>query len=82
MDAAGDFDGDGRLDLAIIDEEKRAAYVIWGTGAASGPDAAFDALAVPDLNRDGWPDRGGLCGDAGVGVLQYRPAQFPRSPLE
>ena len=49
MAAAGDFDGDGRLDLAFIDEQKQAAYAwiynrgkrqFWGTGAASGSAAA------------------------------------------
>lgn len=32
MGAAGDFDGDGRLDLAFIDEQKQAAFVIYNRG--------------------------------------------------
>ena len=32
MVAASDFDGDGRLDLAFIDEQKQAAYVIYNRG--------------------------------------------------
>ena len=59
--AAGDFDGDGRLDLAVIEERSKAAYVIRNLGnrqfgeLVKLPGAAREpyALAVADLNRDG-----------------------------
>ena len=64
MGAVGDFDGDGRLDLAVIDEQKRAAFVIFNRGRRQfgepeklpGPPRTPYALAVADLNRDGRPD--------------------------
>ena len=48
MGAAGDFDGDGRLDLAIIDEAETGGFrdlqsretAVWRAGAASRPAAA------------------------------------------
>jgi hypothetical protein len=62
--AAGDFDGDGRLDLAYIDEAKHATYVIYNRGRRQfgepeqlpGPPRRPYALAVSDLNHDGRPD--------------------------
>jgi hypothetical protein len=64
MGAAGDFDGDGRLDLAFIDEQKQAAFVIYNRGRRQfgeperlpGPPRPPYALAVADLNHDGRPD--------------------------
>jgi len=61
---AADLDGDGHLGLAIIDEQKRGAYVIFNRGARKfsdpvplpGPPRPPYALAVADLNRDGQPD--------------------------
>jgi hypothetical protein len=61
---AVDFDGDGRLDVAMIDEQKRAAFVIFNKGKRTfgyaerlpGPARTPYALAVHDLNRDGRPD--------------------------
>ena len=58
--AAGDFDGDGRLDLAIIEERKKASFVILNRGARQfgepvqlpGPPREPYSLAVADLNRD------------------------------
>jgi hypothetical protein len=64
MGAAGDFDGDGRLDLAFIDEQKQATFVLYNRGRRQfgeperlpGPPRPPYALAVTDLNRDGRPD--------------------------
>jgi hypothetical protein len=64
MGAAGDFDGDGRLDLAFIDGQKHAAFVIYNRGRRQfgeperlpGPPRPPYALAVADLNHDGRPD--------------------------
>jgi hypothetical protein len=62
--AAGDFDGDGHVDLAIIEEKKKASFVISNRGTRQfGQPAQLPgsprmpySLAVDDLNRDGRPD--------------------------
>ena len=64
MGAASDFDGDGRLDLAFIDGQKQAAFVIYNRGKRQfgeperlpGPPRPPYALALTDLNHDGRPD--------------------------
>ncbi len=61
MGAAGDFDSDGRLDLAVIEERRKAAFVIRNLGKRQFgelvrlPGAAREpyAIAAADLNRDG-----------------------------
>jgi hypothetical protein len=61
MGAAGDFGGEGRLDLAFIDEQKQAAFVIYNRGRRQfgeperlpGTPRPPYALAVTDLNHDG-----------------------------
>lgn len=63
MGAAGDFDGDGRPDLAII-EERVQAFIIFNRGGRQfgqpvrlpGPERPPYSLAVADLNRDQRPD--------------------------
>jgi hypothetical protein len=57
---AGDLDGDDRLDLAFIDERKKAVFVIGNRGSRGfgdpvrlpGPARTPYALALADLNRD------------------------------
>ena len=64
MGDSGDFDEDGHLDLAYIDEQKQAAFVVYNHGNRQfgdperlpGPPRHPYALAVTDLNRDGKPD--------------------------
>jgi peroxiredoxin len=64
MAATGDFDGDGRLDLTVIEERQKAAFTIRNLGQRRFgqfeklPGAAREpyAVAVSDLNRDGKPD--------------------------
>ena len=64
MGAAGDFDGNGRLDLAYTDERTEGAFVIYNLGGRQfgeperlpGPPRFPYALAIADLNRDGRPD--------------------------
>jgi hypothetical protein len=64
MAAAGDFDGDGRVDLAFIDEQKQGVFVTYNLGKRQfgeperlpGPPRFPYALAVTDLNHDGRPD--------------------------
>lgn len=69
--AAGDFDGDGKLDVALVTSDVRAAVLVFrglGTGGLADP-VAFPSLAPPgsggdgaggiavgDLNRDGRDD--------------------------
>jgi len=73
--AAGDFDGDGKLDLAVIDERQKAAYTMANLGGRKFGDLVAlpgvagrvpYALAVQDLNKDkrvdivvGWVERPG-----------------------
>ena len=64
MGAAGDLDGDGRLDLAFIDERLKATFIILNRGARQfgepvrlpGPERPPYCLAIADLNRDKRPD--------------------------
>ena len=58
--AAGDFDGDGRTDLATGNEFASAGTVLWNrtpfTGGAGA--TAFELRALPDVNPDGWTTAG------------------------
>jgi hypothetical protein len=64
MGAAGDLDGDGRPDLAIIDERLKATFIIFNRGGRHfgepvrlpGPERTPYCLAIADLNRDKRPD--------------------------
>jgi FG-GAP-like repeat len=64
MGAAGDLDGDGRPDLAIIDEGLKAAFIISNRGKRQfgepvrlpGPERLPYSLAIADLNQDKWAD--------------------------
>jgi VCBS repeat protein len=64
MAAAGDFDGDGVLDLIAIDDEHRIAEIYYGIKRGGfGRGERLDtrgavpyAVAVADLNDDGHPD--------------------------
>ncbi len=62
--AAGDFDGDGRVDLVMTNRESNQLFMMKGTGKAAFESAAWldlpgkvNALAVGDVNRaDGLMD--------------------------
>ena len=63
--AVGDFNGDGRPDLAIANKNSNNVTVLLGTGAgefAAAPDSPFPvgtdpvSVAVGDFNGDGKPD--------------------------
>lgn len=64
MGAAGDLDGDGRPDLAIIDERLKATFILFNRGGRQfakpvrlpGPERPPYCLAIADLNRDKRPD--------------------------
>ncbi len=64
MGAAGDLDGDGRPELAIIDERLKATFIIFNRGGRQfgepvrlqGPERPPYCLAIADLNRDKRPD--------------------------
>jgi hypothetical protein len=72
---ADDFNGDGRLDLAVANNRSRNVSILWGKG-----DGTFDApvnfdagvnpraLAVGDFNSDGQLDLA-VVNDGGVSVL-------------
>jgi hypothetical protein len=73
---AADLNGDGALDLVVIDELKGAAVHLAGNGGAFGEGVPLGeagptpyALAVGDLNRDGTPD-------VIVGYVNSRPVAF------
>jgi hypothetical protein len=74
--AVGDFDGDGRLDLAVANYGSDTVSVLLGKGDGSFQDpqsytagyGSFPFVAVGDLNRDGIPDLAVTAGD-GVTVL-------------
>jgi hypothetical protein len=64
MGAAGDLEGDGRPDLAIIDERLKATFIIFNRVRRQfaepvrlpGPERPRYCLAIADVNRDKRPD--------------------------
>jgi hypothetical protein len=69
--AAGDFNGDGILDLAVVNQAGAMVYVLLGNGdgtftAAASPAAVSNSASIisADVNGDGIPDLvvGGLSG--------------------
>jgi hypothetical protein len=63
VSAAADFNGDGRIDLAVVDEETGPAIYLQQTNGTVGARVPLGdgklrpyALAVADVNRDGRPD--------------------------
>ena len=64
MAAVSDLDGDGVLDIVVVDDARRAVEIYYGTKAGGfAPATSLDgekatpyALAVADLDRDGHPD--------------------------
>jgi hypothetical protein len=64
MSAARDLDGDGAIDIVVVDDRRRAVEIYYGnTTGGFDPATRLDvgnavpyALAVADLNRDGRPD--------------------------
>ena len=75
--AVGDFNGDGRPDLAIANKNSNNVTVLLGTGAgefAAAPDSPFPvgtdpvSVAVGDFNGDGKPDLAITNWNAGAGT--------------
>jgi VCBS repeat protein len=91
MAAVRDLDGDGRLDIVVVDDERRAVEIYYGNktggfGSATPLDvgnAAPYALAVADLNRDGRPDIlvGYIEAPAAVFFGDGQPQRFTRVPF-
>lgn len=90
--ATGDFNGDGHLDLAVVDETHHTVSILLGNGtggfALSGAPIAFaggddDSLAVGDFNGDRREDIAVVNADVNVllGNGSGGFAQAPGSPL-
>ncbi len=84
--AAGDFDGDGRLDLAVSDGDSQedAVLVLFNSTASGATTMSFtgpgvfangvsfaDQLAAVDFNGDGKPDLVTLGFTAGTGAVSF-----------
>lgn len=89
---AGDFDGDGRADLAVSDEA--GPHVLWGMPAGGfeigqpvgETDNVTSMLAFADLNGDGQGDwltgnASGLTYRLGLGGRQWEEDRAPTTPL-
>jgi len=79
--AAADFDGDGRLDVAVADPYTAAVSILLGDGAgrlgppsyfAAGPSPSF--VVAGDFNEDGLPDLAVVNGEDTLAIL------FDRGP--
>jgi hypothetical protein len=77
--AVGDFDGDGSLDLAVVNPASNSVSVLLGNGDGSFQAAQnyavgspLDSVAVGDLNGDGKLDLA-VAGSGGVSVLLNQP---------
>ena len=94
--AVGDFNGDGKADLAVIDQQQDTMTILLGNGdgtfiAAASPQVTSnaEAIAVADFNGDGKQDLIVACSNGGQvfvllgngdGTFTTAPA-FPSSPM-
>ena len=73
--AMGDFDGDGKTDLAVANDYPRSVSVLFGNGDGTFQSSMEYArgkvysTTVADLNRDGAPDLTVITGGANLAVL-------------
>ena len=73
---AADFDGDGKLDLAVGLQQSLFAYVLSGDGAGAFSNAtAYEfpaghtAIVAHDFNGDAHVDLAGIAGNGSLGIL-------------
>ncbi len=84
---AGDFDGDGRTDLAVGTSDSNSIEILYGLPGGGFEERATsfpiqqsaDALAAADFNRDGRLDLVALSTFSGTALVLLRDADNPRS---
>jgi hypothetical protein len=83
--ATGDFNRDGKADLAVTNSGSGTVTVLLGDGHGSFPIAStfavaniLNGLTVSDLNGDGFPELL-VAGDGGIYIM-FNDAQWPPAP--
>ena len=86
--ALGDFNGDGKLDVAVVDGTTKAVYILYGNSDGTfGPvnsiplPSAPNSLAASDFNGDGKTDIAALASDGSLSFLKNTGKGFAQTSI-